>query len=131
MKTFKLIIATLLVSVIAFGAQAQNKKKVVEATFTTSAQCGMCKDRIEKVLAYEKGIISADLNVETKVLTVKYKANKTNEAKIKEAVSKAGYDIDDIKADPEAYKKLPACCKKDGGHGGEAHHGHKGCSHGH
>jgi hypothetical protein len=31
---------------------------------------------------------------------------------LRKAVSDVGYDADDMSADPEAYKDLPACCKK-------------------
>jgi len=50
------------------------------------------------------------------VLTVEYKLGKTSPEKIRTAVSKIGYDADDVVADPKAYEKLPECCKKDGHH---------------
>ena len=41
----------------------------------------------------------------------------TTEAALKTAIANAGYDADDIPANPDAYKELPKCCKKteDGG----------------
>jgi periplasmic mercuric ion binding protein len=81
-------------------------------TIKTSAQCGMCKDRIEKALAYEKGVISSELSLDTKDVVVKYKESKTNPDKIREAIAKLGHDADNIAGDPKAYAKLPACCKK-------------------
>lgn len=99
------------------GAYAQEKekekKKVEEIEIKTSAVCGMCKDRIEEYMAYEKGVKEAGLDLETKVLTLKYQSNKTNPDKLRKAVTKIGYDADDLEADPKAYEKLPACCKKD------------------
>ncbi|MEI7594766.1 MAG: heavy-metal-associated domain-containing protein [Bacteroidota bacterium] len=111
MKTLKTIVLSFLLFSFGLFGCAQTAG-TVEKTFKTSGQCGMCKDRIEKMLAYEKGIVSSDFNVETKELTVKYKSNKTNEAEIKKAVSKLGYDIDDVMGDQVAYEKLPPCCKK-------------------
>ena len=32
---------------------------------------------------------------------------------LKKAVTKVGYDADDLPADPKAYDDLPKCCKKD------------------
>lgn len=106
------------VMLAGFSQEQANVKpdsKSEEIKIQTSAQCQMCKDRIEGGLSFEKGIKSAILNLEDKVLTVKFRTGKTDADKIKKAVSKLGYDADDVAADPEAYEKLPACCKK-GGH---------------
>ena len=78
----------------------------------TSAQCEMCTHRIEETLTFEKGIKSAKLDLETGIITVAYRTNRTNPEKIRNAISKIGYDADDVKADPDAYAKLPGCCKK-------------------
>ncbi len=78
----------------------------------TSSQCGECKERIEEALAFEKGVKTAELDVETKIVTVTYKKSKTSPEKIRKAISKVGYDADDVTADPKAYSKLDACCKK-------------------
>jgi len=80
----------------------------------TSAKCGSCKTRIEKGLTSEKGVVSANVNVDTKVCTVIYKSDVTTPDKLRLAISKIGYDADNVKADPTAYKKLPGCCQKDG-----------------
>ncbi|GAB3867710.1 hypothetical protein GCM10028824_10690 [Hymenobacter segetis] len=85
---------------------------IATAQFKTSAVCDMCKARIEKSLAYEKGVQSAVLDVPTKVLTVTYKADKTTPAALRTAVQKTGYDADELTADARAYNRLPDCCKK-------------------
>ena len=87
--------------------------KNVEIKIKTSAVCGMCKDRIEQGLAFEKGIKDVSLDVETKIATVKYNPSKTIPDEIRKAISKLGYDADDVLADEKAYEKLPKCCKKD------------------
>jgi len=100
-----------LISGTAF-AQKSTKNEIIK--IKTSAQCGMCKDRIETALAYEKGIVKSDLNVDTKILTVTFKPLKITPDKIRELVSKIGYDADQVPADKVAYAKLPACCKVPG-----------------
>ncbi len=110
MKKFALLFALIFVAIFAFAQEATDLQEV---QIKTSAVCGMCKKKIEKDLSYEKGVVSADLNVETKIVTVKYNPKKTNIAKIKKAINKAGYDADELPANPKAYKKLPECCKKD------------------
>jgi copper chaperone CopZ len=95
--------------------QKELKKGEAEIKIKTSAQCEECKERIEKNMAFEKGVKAVNLNLEDKVLTVTYKSNKTTPQKLREALSEIGYDADDVAADPKAYAKLPACCQK-GGH---------------
>lgn len=97
---------------IAAPAFSQKPASKAEIKISTSAQCGSCKERIEKAMAYEKGVKKSDLDLQTKVLTVVFDPRKTNPEKIRLAVSKTGYDADDVAADPLAYKALPGCCKK-------------------
>lgn len=87
--------------------------KEKEIKIQTSAVCGMCEERLESNIAFEKGVKSVELDDKTKILTITYKTGKTDPEKLRKAVSKLGYDADDVEADPEAYEKLPACCKKD------------------
>jgi copper chaperone CopZ len=89
----------------------QNKSDTVK--IKTSAVCGMCKDRIEGAMAYEKGVKSATLDLDTKFVTVIYNPLKTSPLQLEKMISKLGYDADSIPANQAAYDKLPACCKKD------------------
>ncbi len=114
MKTHVKFTALLLaMMVVMTGAvQAQKTSKIKEIKIKVSAQCGMCKDRIERALTFEKGVKSAEVDLETKTVTVTYNETKTTPDKIRLAISKLGHDADDVKADEKAYSKLPACCKK-------------------
>lgn len=93
---------------------AEDKEK--EVKIKTSAICEMCKERIERNLAFEKGVKEANLNLEDKVITVKYNPKKTDVSKIKANIAKTGYDADELAADTQGYNKLPACCKKGSEH---------------
>jgi copper chaperone CopZ len=75
----------------------------------------MCKKNIEAALRFEPGVKRAVLDLETKKLMVIYQSGKTNPEKLRLAVSKSGYDADQIPADSSAYRKLEPCCQK-GGH---------------
>ena len=99
---------------ISVSLMAQNSGRFSEIKIKTSAQCEDCKERIEEALAFEKGIKRAELDMKTKIVTVIYRKGKTEPAKIRKAINKTGYDADDEAADPKAYRKLPACCKKPG-----------------
>jgi periplasmic mercuric ion binding protein len=108
----KLFAALLLV--FSFGvAMAQKDTQTIK--IKTSAVCDMCKAKIERDLAFEKGVVSSDLDIDSQILTVNFKPGKTNPEKIKKAISKVGYDADEIQADLKSYEKLDACCKKDQG----------------
>ena len=103
----------ILLTVAVLSFQGFMKAQVTDTLrIQTSAQCEMCKERIENTLAYEKGIVKSNLDLTSKIVTVVFKPNKTNADKIRTAISQIGYDADDVKAEPKAYSKLPACCKK-------------------
>ena len=106
-KTFLIALTILFAGIV--NAQT---KKTEEIKIKTSAECDMCKKKIESTLIYEKGVKFCKLDVDSKILTVTYNAEKTSPEKIKLAVGKIGYDADDVKADSTAYEKLPECCKK-------------------
>ena len=90
---------------------AQEKKKTNVSEIKTSAICGLCKERIEGALNYTKGVVYAELDNDTKVVTVKYKTKKISLEEVKKAITQVGYDADDMKAIPTAVEKLPNCCK--------------------
>lgn len=118
MKFFasSLLACTLLLSSAAAFAQQTTPKAKSNSTETlqlkTSAVCDMCKTRLEKSLAYEKGVQAATLDVPSKVLTVTYRPDKTTPAALRTAVQKTGYDADEVTADARAHDRLPDCCKK-------------------
>ena len=93
---------------------AKKAKKVKTITFLTSAICGECTERIEKALNYTKGIVFAELDEESKEVTVKYKTKLLTEAQVKAVVTNLGYDAADTKRNEEAFNKLPKCCQSPG-----------------
>ncbi|GAA3955411.1 heavy metal-associated domain-containing protein [Hymenobacter algoricola] len=116
LKTFLLALLVLLTAQVV-RAQDKTKTKVKGPTteqfqMKTSAVCDMCKTRLEKALAYEKGVQEATLDVPTQMLTVAYRPDKTSAAVLRTAVQRTGYDADDQPAEPRAYDRLPDCCKK-------------------
>ena len=112
-----LLLAIAIIGITTFGS-AQTKKAVLNVTIQTpTVQCESCKKRIEDYLKREDGVQKATVDYKHHVAKVTYVAERTNIENIKAAIANAGYDADDVKADDEAYKKLPKCCKKteDGG----------------
>ncbi|MBL0331032.1 MAG: heavy-metal-associated domain-containing protein [Bacteroidetes bacterium] len=114
MKNIKSILFVNIILLFVLSAanlKAQNAT-TAELKIKTSSVCDMCKETIEKNMAFEKGVKKSTLDVESKVLIVTYNPQKTTPEKLRMALSKIGYDADDVPADPKAYKKLDACCKK-------------------
>jgi periplasmic mercuric ion binding protein len=115
----KIIIIMLTTFGTIFSAYAQQTDTVKTTTgiqtiqIKTSAVCDMCKEALEKAMAYEKGVKKSELDVASKVLTVTFDTKKTTVEKIKKAVTETGYDADELPANPAAYENLHACCKKD------------------
>ena len=109
---YLLLIITLTFSVI--GMSQDKTEKVAITKFKTSAVCNDCKERIEKEMNYSKGVVFAELDSDTKVLTVKYKTKVLNPEKIKYMVAMIGYDAGETPRNAEAFDKLPKCCQSSG-----------------
>jgi mercuric ion binding protein len=116
----KTVIAIFIIAISTTGADAQEQKQktIQTAIIKTAIYCDHCKacescgDRLEKTLLKEKGIQMITLDEKAMTIKVIYNSKKTDLAKIKTAISKLGYDADDIKADAVAYEGLDGCCKK-------------------
>ena len=109
MKNFLFLIIFCLASQSNF---AQQKKPVTVKIMTPTVQCEMCKERIEDYLSTEEGILKSLVNFKQKYVTVTFLTDRTNLENIKAAIANTGYDAEDVKAAPDAYNKLPKCCKK-------------------
>lgn len=103
--TFLLLAAT-----VPVQAQDQHSK-FASVDIHTNAVCDDCKHRIESEMLYAKGVQSVNVDLDKEIIHVEYKAQKTDPAKLREAVSKIGYLADDVQPDPKAREALPACCQ--------------------
>ena len=127
----KKIIILALAAIITLGANAQQASKGVQTvTIQTNGVCQKCADKFKENVPYFKGVKSYSYDMKTAKLTITYDVKKTNPDQLRKEVSKLGYNADNVKADPDARAKLPACCRaeKSGGCGGCAgHSGGQGC----
>jgi copper chaperone CopZ len=107
---FKLLMGiTMLFSLSGCDAQIRNSKTETAKVY---GNCGMCKKTIEKA-ANEKGVVKAEWDVDSNLLTMTYDAEKTNPDAILKKVAYAGYDSDKYKAPTEVYEGLHGCCQYD------------------
>jgi copper chaperone CopZ len=107
-KGITLILCFILFNTLSFG------QKAITSQIQTNAQCGDCKERIEGKLNYTKGIKFAELDDQTKIVTVKFDPKKIELLTIKQTIAKIGYDADEVKAAKEDVDKLPKCCQPNG-----------------
>jgi mercuric ion binding protein len=115
MKKCLLAISMVFISMISF-CQAV-KTAIIKVP---TVQCQECKERIENYVGHEDGIQKIVVDFKRKTAKVTYLTDRTNIEAIRTDIANAGYDADDVTANPEAYQKLPTCCKKPedgGGHG--------------
>ena len=93
-----------------FLFSAANGFSQAVAEFKVAGNCGMCENRIETALDV-KGVKSADWNVETKMVSVKYNPEKITEQELMKLVAAAGHDTEKAKADNVVYNNLHGCCQ--------------------
>lgn len=104
----------LIVLMLGFAGMsfAQQKTQQTAVIKTPGVQCAECKGRIEKYMSHEEGIQKVVVDYKKKTTTVTYLTDRTNVENIKALIANVGYDADDVTAEPDAYKRLPSCCKK-------------------
>jgi copper chaperone CopZ len=112
----KTLLTTLLLFTSTLLTAYAQPTETGELAVKTSVVCGMCKDTIEKNLAFAKGVKSARVDVDTKTLYVKYNPKKTTAHDIKKAITELGYSADEMQPTAEAIEKLHFCCKPDSKH---------------
>jgi mercuric ion binding protein len=117
----KLLVFIIAITGLSIFSSAQTKALLTAKISTPTVQCDMCKKNIETYLKRYDGIAYINVNVKRKETTVKYLTDRTNIEIIKTAIANAGYDADDIAANPDSYKQLPKCCKKPEDGGGKDH----------
>ncbi len=105
------------VALFTIGAKAQTKAVQTATISTPNVLCEDCKTRLTTYLDRYDGIQGLKFNLRKGEITVKYLTDRINIEEIKTAIANAGYDADDVPAEPGAYQRLPKTCKKpeDGG----------------
>jgi len=114
MNSTKIIITTFLLLFSATVLFGQKPPKVQTADIKTSAVCGHCEETITEALTYHKGVLAMNMDMETKVVSVRYKTKKTSVEDIRNKIASLGYNADEVKANKDAYAKLSPCCQKPG-----------------
>ena len=104
----RIFILVIFFSVLIIGCNNASEEMVIN---TPTIQCGMCQKIIEVGLAKVDGVSNPRVDLKTKKTILLHDPEKTNKKSIEKIVSELGYQANDLKANPDSYADLPACCK--------------------
>lgn len=95
---------------ISIGNSQTPAASEMTTKFKVYGNCGMCEKRIEKAAKID-GVMAADWDVETKMLTVAFDPAKVKPGQVHKAVADVGHDTDKVRASDEVYDNLHGCCQ--------------------
>lgn len=113
MKKFLTALLLVFITSVSYSQQKKTEKAVIKTTIHCDhcKACETCGQLFQSNMLKIKGVKMYELDEANATITVFYNTKKTDLATIKTAISKLGYDADEVKADPTAYEKLDGCCK--------------------
>ena len=103
----------LLIALVFISCQKKDQQLESVTVKANTMVCGKCAKTITKAVYAVEGVKDVNVDVDKKIVEVKFVPLQTNLAMLERAITDAGYDADDKKRDPEAYKNLDECCKID------------------
>jgi hypothetical protein len=112
LKSSILIIAVFFISISA-SAQKTNQKAVIQTVLNCDhcSACETCGLKFKTEMLKIRGVKMYTLDEKAMTFTVYFNPVKTDLQTIKVAISKLGYDADEVKADQISFEKLDDCCK--------------------
>ncbi|RYY82832.1 MAG: copper chaperone [Chitinophagaceae bacterium] len=109
----KLLFLLMIAIGVSTAASAQTKaQQTLKLSLPTLQDCEVCKEKIETYLKRFDGVTFINVNLKRKEATVKYMTERITDEDIKAAIATAGFDANEVKAEPDAYNRLPKCCKQ-------------------
>jgi len=83
----------------AIGQEKKEKKdkRIETMTCWASMDCDGCVANIKKNIAFEKGVKDLQVDLKTKLVTVKYRKDKTSPEKLEKAIKELGFKTEIIK----------------------------------
>jgi len=103
MKTnfFKLVAITIVFAMSTFSVFSQENQKVKKTEknskelrtvcFKSNLHCNSCVNDVKENITYEKGVKDLKVNLDKNEITITYKADKTSEEELSNAINKLGY----------------------------------------
>jgi periplasmic mercuric ion binding protein len=116
-KVLKSILVVIAIFCISNTAIAQEKKTNGKAVIKTVLNCNHCKAcetcglKFKTEMLKIKGVKMYELDDKKMTFTIYFNPKKTDLQTIKVAISKMGFDADEVKATQEGIATLDSCCK--------------------
>ena len=81
-------------------SEAQKEKKSV--IFSVNMDCETCQKKVERNIAFEKGVQDLKTNLKEKTVTVTFDASKTDVKKLTAAFKKIGFEAKEIEKETKS-----------------------------
>lgn len=92
---FFLVLAVLLSAALAVNAQKKGEKTMV---YKATLHCGSCKAKVEKNVAFEKGVKNLKVDMKAQTITVTFREDKNTAEGIKKAIEKQDVAVQSMEA---------------------------------
>jgi len=102
---------TLVAAIVLSGSVMAQTTGVATVKYKANVTCQGCKSKIEKNMAYEKGVTAVDADIDADIVTVTYKLEQTSPDALSAALTKIGYSNEMVGA-PATTTKDTADCHK-------------------
>jgi copper chaperone CopZ len=90
-KNMLLIIIAFFVSMNVMTGQNKKESTKQNVVFSVAMDCHSCQQKIEKNIAFEKGVKAMNVSLEKQTVEITYDTRKTDVEKLKLAFEKIGY----------------------------------------
>jgi len=97
MKAVRIILTAAAVFLLTNNNTAAQNNREAQVVFLVNLNCHSCEQNIKKNIPYERGVIDLNVNLEKKLVTIKYRPNSTDKEKLKKAIEKLGFTCEEIK----------------------------------
>ena len=121
-------------SLLAIFCVAVLAEKQVVALYVPGMECNNCKEKVNNVLAFEKGVRKFSYDVEKRTVTITFEDTKTNVETLQNSLVKyLNYNSEVLSLNGVENNGNHKGHDKNGKHEGctEDHHKHEGCTEGH
>lgn len=99
----------LLISIFIIGGMYAKTEKVI---FKVAMDCNSCKLKIEKNIAFEKGVKALDVNLEKQCVEITFNDEKTDAPKLQKGFEKIGYKAELLVAKACCNNNSATACKE-------------------
>lgn len=96
-KLVTLLVVFACLTSMSFAQKTKVEKKKETVEIRLDEMCQNCVNKIDKYIAFEKGITALNINEEKMSVNVTYWANQTDTTKLKKAFTKVKLNVEEMK----------------------------------